>query len=194
MDREQSFVLIEGNSKVMVSAPHAVEHTREGKVRYPEPQTADLAKELHERLDCPIIYKTANAGDDANYDTECIYKETLAAYVKEHDIRFLIDLHQMAGFRKEQICVGTGYGQNISDVSETECCVQAFREQGLEVSVDSPFAASYPYTVAAYIHRECGIPCVQIEINSNLVIREASDYAWERVLSALEALVHSFCE
>lgn len=192
MDEEQSFVLIDGKRKVMISAPHAVEHTRQGKLRYPEPQTAELAKALHESMDCPIIYKTVNAGDDANYDAECAYKETLAAYVREHYICFLIDLHQMAGFRKEQICLGTGYGKNLTDASETEQCVQAFERQGLEVSVDSPFAASYPYTVAAYIHRECGIPCVQIEINSNLVMQSTPDYAWEQVLGALEELVDRF--
>ena len=191
MEREQTFVLVEGNRKVMVSAPHAVEHTREGKVRYPEPQTAELAKALHQRLGCPIIYKTVNAGDDANYDEKCVYKQTLAEYVREQEVSFLIDLHQMAGFRKEQICLGTGYGKNISE-AEAGRCVQAFTKQGLEVSVDKPFAASYPYTVAAYIHQECGIPCVQIEINSNLVIQDSTDFAGEQVLGALEELVAFF--
>ncbi|MBQ7934605.1 MAG: N-formylglutamate amidohydrolase [Lachnospiraceae bacterium] len=181
--------MMEGNSKVMVSAPHAVEHTREGKIRYPEPETAQLAKQLHERLDCPIIYKTANAEDDANYDEKCSYKEALAAYVREHDIRFLIDLHQMAGFRKEQICIGTGYGRNLTEDFDLEACRTPFKERGLEVSIDSPFAASYPYTVAAYIHRECGIPCLQIEINSNLLREGNGLYAYEQVLEVLEQLV-----
>ena len=126
---------------------------------------------------------------DANYDEKCLYKATLADFVRVHDIRFLIDLHQMAGFREEQICIGTGRGQNLTEGFDLEACLAAFDKSGLQVSIDRPFAASHPYTVAAYIHRECGIPCLQIEINSNLV-REGTDlYAYKRVLEVLEQLV-----
>ena len=191
MKMERSFILLEGNCPVMLSAPHAVEHVREGRVRYPEPQTAELAKVLHARLDCPIIYKTVNEGDDANYDEVSPYKQVLAEYICGQGIKLLLDLHQMAGFRQEQICIGTGRFVNIDDKCLVEKFVEIFRAKGLEhVSVDIPFAASYPYTVSSHIHRECKIPCVQIEINSNLLIEGQCEYAGEAVESALEEIIH----
>lgn len=191
MKKEESFVLLEGDCQVMLSAPHAVEHVREGKVRYPEPQTADLAQTLHARLDCPIIYKTANEGDDANYDEVSPYKQVLAEYIRRKGIELLLDLHQMAGFRQEQICIGTGRFANIGDKCFVERCVEIFQAKGLEhVSVDNPFAASYPYTVSSYIHRECGIPCVQVEINSNLLMEGQKEYARAAVESALEEIIY----
>ncbi len=191
MKEEESFVLLEGTCPVMLSAPHAVEHVREGKVRYQEPQTADLAKALHARLDCPIIYKTANEGDDANYDAVSPYKQVLAEYIREKDIQLLLDLHQMAGFRQEQICIGTGRFANISDKCFVERCVEIFQAKGLKhVSVDAPFAATYPYTVSSQIHRECGVPCIQIEVNSNLLMEGQKEYARIAVESALEEIIY----
>ncbi len=190
MKKQESFELIEGNGLVMISAPHAVEHVREGKVRYPEPQTAFLAKALHERLDCPVIYKTANAGDDANYDVECPYKQAITEFVRSHQVRFLLDLHQMAGFRPIQICIGTGRYTNMQDEGLVEQIVKIFEQKGITpVNIDQPFAASYPYTVSAYVHRECKLPCLQIEINSNLLMDGQPVYAGEQVLEALTEIV-----
>ncbi len=190
MKKQESFELIEGSGSVMISAPHAVEHTREGRVRYPEPQTAELAKLLQETLDCPIIYKTANAEDDANYDEDCPYKQAAAAYIRSHKVRFLLDLHQMAGSRPLQICIGTGRLMNMQDERLVNQLAELFEQRGIvSVSVDEPFAASYPYTVSSYIHRECGIPCLQIEINSNLLMEGQPAYALEQVQEVLTELV-----
>ena len=67
-EHSSSFQLKSGVGGVMISAPHAVEQTRNGRIKCAESQTGALAKMLHEQLHCPIIYKTKNMGDDANYD------------------------------------------------------------------------------------------------------------------------------
>ncbi len=190
MINKESFIIQEGQCPVMLSAPHAVEHTRNGQLRYPEPQTAYLARRLHESLDCPYICKTHNQEDDANYDCFSPYREKLAEYIDAHDIRLLIDLHQMAGFRPERICLGTGRYVNVPDIEFADCCKQAFEAQGItNVTVDRPFAASYPYTVSSYIHNKCGIPALQIEINSNLLMEDSEECALEAVLKALEEII-----
>lgn len=190
MINKESFIIQEGQCPVMLSAPHAVEHTRNGQLRYPEPQTAYLSRKLHESLDCPYICKTENQEDDANYDRHSPYKETLVEYIRAHDIKLLIDLHQMAGFRPEQICLGTGRYVNVNDGELVEYCKQAFEAQGItNVTVDRPFAASYPYTVSSYIHNKCGVPALQIEINSNLLMGDSGDCVTEAVLKALEEII-----
>lgn len=41
------FILLNGNKKVMFSAPHSVEKTRDGKIKFSEPDTGEIAKELN---------------------------------------------------------------------------------------------------------------------------------------------------
>lgn len=92
---EESFALLPGTSSVMVSAPHSVSQWRNGVVKVAENSTGALAILAHERLGCPIIFKTANARDDANYDAKSPYRDALAAYVESHDVKLLLDLHQL---------------------------------------------------------------------------------------------------
>ena len=98
-NHENSYELLSGSGPVMISAPHSVEQTRNGSIKYAEPETGVLAKMLHEELGCPVIYKTGNKGDDANFDEESSYKNALIEYVKNNNILFVLDLHQLAPFR-----------------------------------------------------------------------------------------------
>lgn len=184
--KEQSFVIKHGAGKIMFSAPHSVEQIREGRVKYAEPQTGLLVEMLHETLGCPIIRKTANFNDDANYDPVSDYKTALAEYVNENHIAFLADLHQLAPSRDVMINFGTGNYENIDDAQLLNIFVSTFQENRVgSIQIDEPFAASYAHTVSATIHRECKIPCLQIEINSRLVKEKFDEFALEAVYKAL---------
>ena len=43
----EGFEILDGSKKILISAPHAVEQTREGRIKLPEPQTATLAQMLN---------------------------------------------------------------------------------------------------------------------------------------------------
>ena len=107
-DRAEPFVIKEGVGAVMVSAPHSVSQTRAGRIKQAEPQTGALALLLRENLKCPVICKTANSGDDANFDMVSSYKTALAEYIKNNEIAFLLDLHQLSQKREIAIDIGTG--------------------------------------------------------------------------------------
>lgn len=183
---EQSFVIKEGNSSIMFSAPHCVEQIRNGKIKYSEPQTGMLVEMLHNEFGCPIIRKVSNCNDDANYDPVSDYKETLIKYVKENQIKFLIDLHQLAPFREEMINFGTGNYKNINDTKLLNIFLSSFSKNNVGlIKIDEPFDASYDYTVSSTIHRECGIPCLQIEINTKLVSCKYDEFCFESVYESL---------
>ena len=114
VERDRSFELLEGARKIMLSAPHSVAQTRDGKLKTAEPQTGMLVKLLHDELACPAIYKTKNCGDDANFDEESAYKRALQRYIRTHGVRFLIDLHQLSPDREVQIDIGTGKSKNLA--------------------------------------------------------------------------------
>lgn len=184
--KEQSFVIKHGVGGIMFSAPHSVEQTRDGKIKYSEPQTGILVEMLHKTFGCPIIRKTSNCNDDANFDPISDYKEALVKYVNENHIEFLIDLHQLAPSRNVMIDFGTGNFKNINDKYLLNIFLSTFSENKLgNIQLDEPFDASYDYTVSSTIHRECEIPCLQIEINTKLVCDEYNEFSLDLIYKSL---------
>ncbi len=190
---DRSFILKPGMGRVLFSAPHCVEQTRNGKPKYAEYQTGLLVEMLHRELECPIIRKVENRNDDANYDPVSDYKEALTAYVKEQDIAFVIDLHQLAPHRDVMINFGTGDGENLRDKTLLNVFLSVFSGNRIGViQLDEPFGATYDHTVSSTIHRLCGIPCMQIEINSRLVCD--GDDTFEKVYDCLQECYRQLTE
>lgn len=191
-EHSQSFEILSGRGPVMVSAPHSVEQTRNGKPKYSEPQTGVLAKMLHDALDCHVIYKTRNCGDDANFDERSSYKDALVEYIKSNDIKFLIDLHQLAPSREVKIDIGTGKFKNISSFAFVNAALKAFSSKNIGlIQIDEPFDASHPFTISSYIATACKISCLQIEMHSNIVRIDTEGSESEKVFDALAELINS---
>lgn len=182
-----SFILYSGSGRVMISAPHATEQTRNGKIKAAERQTGILAESLHKETGCAVMIKTANINDDANYDMESEYKNALAEYIKKEGVELLIDLHQMSPRRSVMIDLGTGNGKNLTDNDLLNILVKRFSKFG-ELQVDIPFAGASERTVSSFVHRTCGIQCLQLEINTRLLCPEYSEYDLEGVYGALKEI------
>lgn len=165
-------IILDGNKKVMFSAPHAVEQTRDGKTKFAEPETGEIVKLLNS-LGYPCIIKTENLNDDANNDLECNYKKDLVEYIKNNKIVALIDLHEMAPTRQQWICLGTG-GEKclnlLGDHKKESKIIEMLSQYFDNVSLNNPFSASGMGTISRYMSECCNIPCVQIEINCKLFL------------------------
>ncbi len=178
------FALLEGRGPVMVSAPHSVSQWRGGREKVAEPQTGVLAHLLHEKIHCPVIYKTCNRQDDANFDEHSPYKEALVAYVKAKGIRFVLDVHQLAPWRDVMVNIGTGGFRNTRDLQYVNMVLGAFSKRNLGlIQIDTPFGGGYPFTVSSYVAQKCGISCLQLELNSHLVSSQSKEA--EQVYDAL---------
>lgn len=175
-----------GTGPVLFSAPHSVEQTRQGRRKPAEPQTAVLAELLHAETGCPILYKTAHCGDDANFDAVCPYKDALADYISGGGVRFVIDLHQLAPARDVMVDIGTGGGKNGCTPAALNVFLRAFSARPLGVvQVDEPFGACFAHTVSAATARRCGVACVQLELNTRLLRPDFEEYDMAGVLDAL---------
>ena len=63
-----AFNIEEGRIPIMVSAPHAINQFRDGKVKYADMYTGGIAKYLHEKTGCHVIYSCMYTESDPNYD------------------------------------------------------------------------------------------------------------------------------
>ena len=153
---------------ILISAPHTIPQLRFGVKKVAEPETGVLARLLNEELGCPAIYSVPN-------EQGFCFEEYITAiheYHRKFDLHFLIDLHQMKASRSELIDIGVGVNhENVIDKTQCIDLIQrAFvsRFGAKFVSVNKIFQAAQPYTVSKRISSECGIPCIQIEINTRL--------------------------
>lgn len=172
--KEQDFnskkghVLLDGDGSIMLSASHAVEQTRGGRIKLGEYRTGVIVSIMHSLTNCPVIYKTKNIGNDANYSPRSAYRSDLVKYIKSNEnIKLLIDLHISHPFRPYSIDIGTGRSNHISYKSKLlSTVIDTFSiNTNYDISIDGAFPVLYPHTVSATVHRECNIPTIQLECN-----------------------------
>lgn len=193
--QDAAFVIRPGASAVFLSAPHSFEHVREGQIRAAEPGAGALAAMLGDELGCPFAY-TTNCDEDPNWDPHSQYRDRVHAAVQEGGCKFLIDLHQLNPARTVDIDLGTAGGANLVGRDwVVEAMTNEFVAQGFaQVLIDEPFAAKNPRTMAASTALACGIPSVQVEINSRYLAPGYADFAPWRVYAALERIIRRLDE
>lgn len=174
------FVIKDGRNKIMISAPHAVNHYREGTMKYADINTGVIANVLHEQCDCPVIYTCGYSETDANWDEpeNCAYKQALKNYIDENEIRLLIDIHGSRESNELAFEFGT-VDQNDKSLQGFGFITELFRIcfekyitdfDGKKIGKNIVFSASKSSTITNYISTASGIPCIQIEVNK--VFRE----------------------
>lgn len=173
---------------VLLSAPHTVAHRRDGVLKFAEPDTGVLARLLRDELGCPAVYSVPSP---EGFDCRT-YQNAVAGYVDKYGFRFVIDLHQMRPDRKELIELGTGGDNaNLVDYPEfSQMARESFAKRFVDgVSTDSLFPAKAPYTVAAHVSHRCAVACLQIEINSALLVDHGENFV--KVFDSLVELIRS---
>ena len=175
------FKILKNKSKIIISAPHTVKHIREWEIIPQDLLTWWLALYLWKRLNIPVIYSTSYKVWDPNFDenNKSEYKQTLAKYIKENNIKLLIDLHGCWSFRDFSIELGTWWEWNPNllwqlnvlntiEKSLKDSLKAYIQRTGKSITKNSIFSASRETTVSAFISKECKIPTIQVEINKEL--------------------------
>lgn len=188
-NKDKSYVLCAGSGCFMLSSPHGVSQVRLGKAKFQEPGSLALMLELQERTGVSFIAKTQNCNDDANFDEHSTYKEALKEFVRQNNIKYLIDFHGLSKSREIDINFGTHLGQNIkADEKFFDFMFGKFKKAGFRLSVDNPFEASV-HTVAGSVAKELGIWTCQIEINYSLTNDENNLEKLKKIVDILTECV-----
>lgn len=156
------YKLIPGKTPVLVSAPHALPHPRDGR-KPADLCTGAIARILGETTSASVIYLAKEMVIDPNYDKADCYKDQIAKLIRSRSVRFVIDIHGMADDSTEadiEIGTGTACGQTgLGPVlDEMVCALQPFK-----VVVDQKFTAQGCNTVTSF-SRKYGAFAVQLEL------------------------------
>lgn len=184
-------VMIDGSSKIMISAPHCVKHKRDDNIKSADIYTYAIDIYLNKVLDCPFIYQSGYDGTDANYSSVEIsdYKKKLSNYILENDIKLLIDLHGMSDKHNLLIDIGTYNGQTLCNKDLEFNVIKHNLDMQFKdsVGVNAIFCCSNKNTISRYVSKTCEIPCIQLEMSLSIRIPDNSE-------NLLMALVNSISQ
>lgn len=176
---KEKFSFLNGNIPILLSAPHAVNHFRNGSVKYADKMTGGLVKFLQNETGCHIVCSTKYSESDPNFDLESEYKNQLAEYIFNHDIKLVIDLHGSSKEKPYAVELGTvpnsdceNYSLKGNDFVETlikYAFEYEFKNKNFErdrITKNTIFDAGHQDTVTKFVAENTNAAAVQLEINS----------------------------
>lgn len=165
------YAFYSGTLPMIISAPHAVSHFRNGKNKKPEVYTGAITRYLHETSGIHALIHERNDFTDPNWISGKLYREKLSRHIQQKNLRFLLDLHALHPRRESEIILCTNSFKNLQHQKHfTNIFVDIFKKHGFfKIEIDTLYQASAPYNISRTIATTQHIPCLQIEINAKLI-------------------------
>ncbi|MBO1004847.1 hypothetical protein [Pseudogracilibacillus auburnensis] len=162
---QQPYNIELGSRNILISAPHSVNHLRNGQVKEADVYTGTIAKIIHTYTNAFCIYGTKIYDEDPNFTIGGQYKSAIQDLCNQYPIQMVIDLHGAAIHREFDIDLGTMHGQSIGPESVKKMRGIFMKNQLSDVRVNDTFPASTPGTITYFSKRELKIDAIQMEIN-----------------------------
>lgn len=181
---ENTYIFKIGSVPVMLTAVHTMEQIKEnGDIKFSEPYTKAIAKYVSENTDSSYFIKVKDTKIDSNSLVIDEFKERLLQYIKDNNIKLVIDLHGASIERDFDVEFGTlnNLSADFSTIRELE---DAFKEVGVkDVKYNNPFKGG---GITQFIFDKTDIDVIQIEINGKF--REFSNC--EKIEKICNALIN----
>jgi len=199
----QWFEVIEASSpsvRVLVLAPHATSHMRQGKLQQADSGTGSLAEMLHQLAGVPVIATTYESPSDPNYYDDNEFKKAVADLVGRIKPAVVLDLHASHWYRPYDVDLGTMHGTSVKGqgvlIRELG---ERLKAEGLSNVSQDYFAADTNQTDTKWVSN-LGFPAMQCEISISWLLSgepdtDATNVNWgqrlneHRFAQVLQALV-----
>lgn len=182
----EPFRYFPGEIPVLVSAPHAVRHVRQKKIKVSDEYTGSIVYLLNKLIGCHALATIKLYGGDPNVDSPCIYKDKIVEICKKEKIRFVLDIHGAARNHDFDIDLGThGRATLLAQSKIQETFEDNFLRFGIKKISKDYFAASGVNTITNFVARELHIPSIQIEINKGYRSPAQNPQGFHRLIGAL---------
>ena len=182
LEFSEDYIIKKGKLPILFTAPHTMKQTKDdGTIKLSEPYTKAIALYLNKYSNVNCMIKINDTGLDSNKDNRDEFKTELLRFIKDNNIKLVIDLHGADISRDFDIEFGTlnNISADFSTIKELE---EAFMENGIcNISNNDPFKGG---AITKYVYGIKGVEVIQIEIN-----RKYRDY---NNLDELERLINSF--
>lgn len=157
------YILIKGEIPVLITAVHTMEQIRkDGSIKPAETFTKAIAMYLNEVCSVSCFVKIIDTGLDSNRDNHDEVKNDLVNFVKDNNIKLVIDLHGADHNRDFDVEFGTmnNLTADFSTIKELE---EALKHNGIvNIEHNNPFKGG---AITQYLFNEKDVDVIQLEIN-----------------------------
>jgi restriction system protein len=186
-ENEPEYLYIQGSVPVLISAPHGAVHTRDGKLKEEDEYTGGLAQLIGQESGAHVLYTRRKSNTDPNYHKNVPYKRELLNTIRNHSIRFVLDVHGASADKPYGIELGTARGQSCPE--HKDIIIHALERFGFNENnpdgisklwVDRIFTGegdNQIETVTRFVWKLAQIPAAQFEINAQLRIPKRKEDA-----------------
>jgi hypothetical protein len=184
------FVISEGTSPILITAPHGTKPFREGSYRFSDGGgTTALARMLGKLCRATVIYTTYESPSDPNYYDNNAFKEAVAKELATGKYRLLLDIHGSHWFRPYDVDIGTMNGRSLMGQERlVRELISDLKEEGLENISYNYFSAADHLTITKFASAR-NVPALQLEISSTWLRPAEGDFEAHRFAQLLQALV-----
>ena len=162
----------------------------DGGVKLSEPYTKAIALYLNKYFSVNSMIKINDTGLDANRDNRDEFKIELLRFIKDNNIKLVIDLHGSDKTRDFDIEFGTlnNLSAEFSTIKELE---EAFTENGISnVIHNDPFKGG---AITEYVYGLKDVDVIQVEINGKY--RDYNNMEeLEKLLTSVENFIKQYKE
>ena len=163
LEFNEDYVIKKGSIPILFTAPHTMKQKREdGSIKPNEPYTKAIALYLNKHFNVNCMIKIKDTGLDSNIDNRDEFKIELLRFIKDNNIKLVIDLHGSDKTRDFDIEFGTlnNLSVDYSTIKELE---EAFTENGISNIIhNNPFKGG---AITSYVDGLKDVDAVQVEIN-----------------------------
>lgn len=191
LEFNQEYIIQKGTIPILFTAPHTMEQIREdNSIKYKETYTKAIALYLNKYFNVNCMIKIKDTGLDSNKDNRDEFKTELIRFVKDNDIKLVIDLHGSKEDRNFDIEFGTlnNLSADFSTIKELE---EAFNENEIyNIVHNDPFKGG---AITQYLYGLKDIDVIQIEINAKYRDSNNIDKI-EKVCKSFESFIKEYNE
>ena len=157
-----SYRMKKGSTPIILTAVHTVEQKKEEGIKFSEPFTSGIAQYVANKINGYYLIKSVDNGVDSNSTVVDEFKELLLKYIKENNIKLLIDLHGAKYSREFDVEFGT-LSNLTTDLTTQNTLIDCLKEQGVKnISLNTIFKGG---GITKYIFENTSINVIQLEIN-----------------------------
>lgn len=190
-DGNSEIIVFERPSPIILTAPHAVKHSRYGDIKEEDKYTGSLTIWLAKQLNASAIVPHY-FNPDLSHITQL--SPGFISSLDELSLKsaILIDIHGMKDTHSSGLCIGTG-NQDIEQAPISKFVNNLFLSMSeWDPSHNFPFSAQSSHTLVNYTEENVGIPALQLEIPKRFRVPGAIQI--EEQLEYLTALVESISQ
>ena len=152
-----------GNIPILLTAPHTMRQLKDDyTIKASEPYTKAIVKYITEISKCSYLIKQIDVEMDSNKLETDYFKIKLLDFIKNNNIKLVLDIHGASEERHFDVELGTlnNLSADFSTINELK---EAFVENGIvNVEINNPFKGG---GITQFVYDNTNIDVIQIEIN-----------------------------